>query len=35
MERLQQLYAAQPIVVIAFVGLTIAIVVTELRALTR
>ena len=35
MEVLQQLYAAQPIVVIAFVGLTIAIVVTELRALTR
>ena len=35
MERLQQLYAAQPIVVIAFVGLTVAIVVNELRTLTR
>lgn len=35
MERLQQLFAAQPIVTIAFVGLTLAIVITELRALTR
>ena len=35
MERLQQLFAAQPIVSIVFIGLTLAIVVTELRALTR
>jgi len=35
MERLQALYTSSPMLVLAFVGLTVALVVTELRMLFR
>lgn len=35
MERLQQVFASSPVLVIAFVGLTVAIIVNEIRQLFR